>query len=51
MMRLNEWCGVEQVRIARFQLWWLDKHDIDPDNFPLDMEPGEWDEQYHIWEG
>lgn len=50
-MVLHDWCGQEQDRIVRFQIWWMGQSDKDPDNSPLDMEPGEWDEQYCIWKG
>ena len=50
-MRFHQWCAAEQVLIANFQLWWMVQNDKDPDNFPLDMEAGEWDEQYRMWEG
>lgn len=51
MQTLYFWVAAEQIRVARFQVWWMDQNDLDPDKFPLDMEPGEWDEQYRAWEG
>ncbi len=50
-MLVYEWGALEQVRVSRFLRWWGEQHDKDPNNFPLVMEPGEWDEQYHMWEG
>ena len=48
-MFLQGWCAAERVLVTTFQLWWFEQHDKDPDNFPINMEPGEWDEQYRIW--
>lgn len=50
-MKIHNWHAAEQIRLAHFLRWWFEQHDEDPNNFPLDMEPGEWDEQYQMWEG
>ncbi len=48
---LHDWCTAEQTRVAHFLHWWFLQHEKDPDGFPLNMESGEWDEQYLMWEG
>ena len=48
---LHDWCTAEQTRVAHFLHWWFLQHEKDPDSFPLNMESGEWDEQYLMWEG
>ncbi len=50
-MQIMDWCGNEVSHLARFHRWWRERNAEDPDNFPLEMEPGEWEEQYCIWEG
>ena len=48
---ISVWCEHEQLRIERFRAWWLAQNGKRPNDFPLDMNPGEWDEQYLMWEG
>ncbi|MBU1248505.1 MAG: hypothetical protein KKB70_07395 [Proteobacteria bacterium] len=49
-MLLESWAKEETERIAAFAEWWKVKHEELPDEFPLDLEPGEFDEQYRLWE-
>lgn len=50
-MKLANWCAAEQIRVAHFMRWWFEQNDLNPEDFPLDMDSGEWDEQYFIWVG
>lgn len=36
-------------RVAKFEAWWQEMHTADPDNFPMWMSEGEWEEQYMCW--
>lgn len=40
----------EIERTARFMTWWMNSHQEDPEMFPLEMEPGQWDEQLRIYD-
>jgi endo-alpha-1,4-polygalactosaminidase (GH114 family) len=33
----------------RFKTYWKKNHEENPDAFPLEMDPGKWDEQYDAW--
>lgn len=36
-------------QLDAFYAWWLHKHAEDPENFPLDINPGDWDEQLELY--
>jgi hypothetical protein len=44
---LDDWAAEEKARIDRFVVWWKDFKDTE--QFPPQMPPGEWDEQYRCW--
>ncbi len=48
---IHDWYAAEQTRVAQFLHWWFLQHEKDPNSFPLNLESGEWDEQYQMWEG
>jgi hypothetical protein len=50
-MTIKEWEQTEIANVIRFVDKWIENNARDPDNFPLDVEPGEWDEQYNITRG
>ena len=47
-MHLNQF-REEAKRILRFATYWQAQRLESPGQFPLDLEPGEWDEQYMAW--
>jgi len=32
--------------LNRFEESWRESHENDPENYPLSMNPGDWDEQF-----
>ena len=49
-MYISDWSSEDHARLGRFVAWWFSKSADDSVKFPLDMESGEWDEQYRAWE-
>ena len=47
-MTLYEWKQEQRLDLALFDLYWRDRHEKLPDHYPLEMEPGDWDEQFDI---
>lgn len=41
----------EAKRLELFKKWWLENHKTNPEYFPLEMNPGDWDSQYHFFNG
>lgn len=53
MKSINNFVLAELQRVARFESWWKDQHDLNPEAFPLDMEDGDeglWEEQLAAFE-
>lgn len=48
-MQLKEFIESELKLIDHFQRYWKERHEHDPKNFPLDLKPGDWDEQLIIF--
>ena len=51
-MTLNQWVEGEIQRLWEFRDHWRGKQlEIDqPELFPDEMNEGDWDEQYNLWE-
>ncbi len=49
-MKLQDFVAVERMSAIKFHEWWTLQHRTNPDDFPLSMEPQDWDEQYMIWD-
>ena len=47
---IDEWLSTEHQRLDRFVQEWKQGNATDPDNWPIKMPPGEWDEQYRGYE-
>lgn len=45
-MNIQEYVAEERKMVEDFIDWWLTQNKIDSECFPLEMEPGEWGEQY-----
>lgn len=53
MKSLNQFVLEELQRVARFEAWWQEQHEIDPDAFPMSLEDGNegpWHEQLATFE-
>lgn len=48
-MTLAEYMAAERKRIDRFEKMWLANMADNPDNYPGEMSPGDWDEQLEAW--
>ncbi|NHK29152.1 hypothetical protein FF098_014625 [Parvularcula flava] len=48
-MNLSMWVAEEQTSLARFALMWQEENKKNPGQYPMDMPPGEWDEQFRAW--
>ncbi len=47
-MTIDQWIAEERERVERFYLDYKTHAALD-DCYPLDMEPGQWDQQYAFW--
>ena len=36
--------------LLSFQSYWTKKHRDDPKNYPIEIEAGEWEEQFAAWQ-
>ena len=45
-MTLREFENGQCKRLGQFMSWWNANHKRDPRLFPMEMEPGGWDEQF-----
>ncbi len=43
------WFTVTKFEMEDFMEYWKYQSSLDPVNFPNELEPGEWDEQFKIW--
>jgi hypothetical protein len=48
-MNISEFLAEEMTLGAKFLVWWTRQNRQDPETFPMDMEPGEWDPQYRAF--
>lgn len=51
MQTLNEFLKEVREEVDRFERWWRQQHENDPENFPLEMPDGDegiWWEQFNI---
>jgi len=47
---IEDWGDYEIREIRKFVSWWRSKNKEDPENYPLCMDEGEFDEQYRLWD-
>ena len=50
-MNLTEFISTSQEELAKFKNHYLEQHELDPSSWPLDMNPGDWFEQFVMWTG
>jgi len=48
-LSIDEFCIEELETVKEFTRYWLRMHKEDPDNYPYNLRPGDWDEQYHFF--
>jgi hypothetical protein len=49
VMDLNDFCEESHRDITRFLVYWVASHVNNPEMFPMDMQPGDWDEQFRLF--
>jgi len=50
MMSMSAWHKEHARELEEFISWWTASWAKDPVKFPLEMSPGDWDEQFHLWQ-
>ena len=50
-IHLSAWIKDERARLDAFAASWRKTNATEPEHFPMEMPPGEWDEQYRSWGG
>lgn len=48
---LDSFITDESIRLAAFSMWYREQHAKSPAMYPLELEPGLWDEQLLCFEG
>lgn len=48
-MGMSDWLEQEAKDLQSFATWWEENAEANPQFFPMDMFPGDWDEQYRLW--
>jgi hypothetical protein len=46
IMDLNEYVEDAKKSVDEFRDWWTERRKEAPEDFPLEMSPGDWDEQF-----
>lgn len=49
MIGISTFVYAELQRVARFEAEWRVSNEADPENYPMWMSEGEWEEQYLCW--
>lgn len=48
-MTLDEFIDEQKELLTKFEKFWRKKMKTDPDEFPLAMDGGDWDEQLRVY--
>lgn len=48
-MKLDDWLGQIRSRIDAFEFYWKQQHEESPEDYPMDMLAGDWEEQVILW--
>lgn len=48
-MKLDDWLYQIRGRIDDFESYWKQQHDKRPDDHPMDMLEGEWEDRVDAW--
>lgn len=49
-MTLEGFITEKKLEIEAFERWWIKNHEENPNNFPLELGPGDWDEQLQLFD-
>ncbi len=49
-MTLEQFIANEKERLSKFEKMWKDQAAIEPESYPLEMNHGDWDEQFTIFD-
>ncbi|SOC25860.1 hypothetical protein SAMN05428964_1052 [Thalassospira xiamenensis] len=47
---LDDFLEFERARIEAFKAYWLRCHELYPEQFPMTLDPGQWDEALMIFD-
>lgn len=47
-ININEFIFSMKIAIQEFETFWKSQNELDPDNYPLEMMSGNWDEQFDL---
>ena len=47
-MTFDEYMKELRADVEYFEAFWRENHDAAPDEFPMDMPHGDWDEQFAL---
>jgi len=50
-MTINDYIKQEHDRLDKLARYWKEQHKLQPDLYPLEMQEGDWDEQFIVIEG
>ena len=48
-MTLREYVWQTKMDLDEFENWWNQNHDKEPNDFPLELGEGDWDEQFNMF--
>jgi len=48
-MHLLDWVEGIVDEMNEFRCWYMKQHDQDPMQYPINIDAGEWDEQFKVW--
>lgn len=48
---IENWIALERKRLDEFTALWRDGAVKEPENYPVILSVGDWDEQYRCWGG
>ena len=49
-MMFSEYMEELRREIEYFEVFWRENNDATPKEFPMEMLPGDWDEQFRLYE-
>lgn len=49
-MKLDTFLKQERERLIKFEIYWRKNQQEEPECFPESMLPGDWDENYNIFD-
>lgn len=49
-MTLDEYVAEQKRALDQFAAWWNDQATSNPEDFPTELQAGEWDEQWYMFD-